>query len=196
MTRAKFPREPVSASLHNSFAIRNHVELAGLPRRTNRFEIEALLDQGHGTRVLGAIVLSCWAVHNFELHSILDATRLSPVPEAICGHRVPFCYFRPHGRFRRYSKLDCCSILLRPTSQEKPDEISSCDGCDRSLGSQPFSRPREISENGQNERSSRPTLCGSCAAALISASASDGSERTERYRLISKGRRNRRHKGL
>ena len=33
IARAKLPREPVPASLGNSFAVRDHLELAGLTRR-------------------------------------------------------------------------------------------------------------------------------------------------------------------
>jgi hypothetical protein len=39
ITGAKAPREPVSAALGNSFAVRHHVELASLARRTDSFNV-------------------------------------------------------------------------------------------------------------------------------------------------------------
>jgi len=39
ITGAKPPREPVSAALGNSFAVRDHIELTGLTRRNDGFNV-------------------------------------------------------------------------------------------------------------------------------------------------------------
>ena len=70
ITGAKAPREPVSTALGNSFTVNEHVELAGFASRTNRFNIQALLNEGHETRDLGTIVLSRWTVNDFNLHGV------------------------------------------------------------------------------------------------------------------------------
>jgi hypothetical protein len=69
ITGPKAPREPVSAALGNSFAVRYHVELASLTGCAGRVNIQALLDQGHETRDLGTVVLSRWTVNDFDLHT-------------------------------------------------------------------------------------------------------------------------------
>jgi len=44
ITCAKTSRKPVSASLDNLFAVRQHIKLADLAGRTNRIDIQSLLD--------------------------------------------------------------------------------------------------------------------------------------------------------
>lgn len=68
ITGPQAPREPVSAALGNSFAVRYHVELASLARCAHRVNVQALLDQGHGTCDPGTIVLSRWTVNDFDVH--------------------------------------------------------------------------------------------------------------------------------
>ena len=65
---AKAPRQPVPTALGNPLAISENLELAGLPRLKDSFHIETLLDEGHETRDLGFVVLSCRAVHDLNLH--------------------------------------------------------------------------------------------------------------------------------
>jgi hypothetical protein len=65
---AKAPREPVPAALRNPLAVRNHLELAGLTRRNDSVNIQALLDEGRETRDLGFVVLSSRTVNDFDLH--------------------------------------------------------------------------------------------------------------------------------
>jgi hypothetical protein len=71
--RAKFPREPIPAALHNLLSIRNHVELTSLTRRKDGLDPQALLDEGHETRDLKLVVLSRRAVHDFHFHAVLQA---------------------------------------------------------------------------------------------------------------------------
>jgi hypothetical protein len=68
IARAKAPREPISAALGNPLAVSNNFELTSLPRRNDRVNVEALLDEGHETRDLGLVVLSCRAVNDLDLH--------------------------------------------------------------------------------------------------------------------------------
>ena len=68
ITGPKAPREPVSATLSNPFTVRYNVELASLTRCADGVNVQALFDQGHETRDLGTVVLSRWAVNDFNLH--------------------------------------------------------------------------------------------------------------------------------
>jgi hypothetical protein len=65
---AKLLREPVAAALGNYFAVRDYLELTGLTRRKHRINSQSLLDEGHETRDLNLIVLSCWTVNDFDFH--------------------------------------------------------------------------------------------------------------------------------
>jgi hypothetical protein len=75
ITGPKSPREPVPAATGYSFAVRDHVELAGVTRSADSFDIEPLLDEGRETRDLGLVVLSSRAVDDFDFHAVLS-TRL------------------------------------------------------------------------------------------------------------------------
>ena len=68
---SKSPREPISTALGNTLAVRDHLELRGLTRRNDGFDVQALLDEGRETRDLGIVVLSGRAVNDFDLHSVL-----------------------------------------------------------------------------------------------------------------------------
>jgi hypothetical protein len=76
ITRAKAAREPVSAAFGDSFAVCEYVKLADLARRTNSIDAQALLDQGHETRDLGAVVLSGRTVNDFDLHGVLPSRNI------------------------------------------------------------------------------------------------------------------------
>lgn len=65
---AKLPCEPVPAPLSNPFAVRDHLELTGLTGRKDGIDSQALLDQGHETRDVSLVVLSRWAVNDFDFH--------------------------------------------------------------------------------------------------------------------------------
>jgi hypothetical protein len=69
--------EPVSTAPGNSLAIGEHLKLTGLARRNHGFNAEPLFDEGHETRDLGFVVLSCraGAYHNF--HSVLQFVGVS-----------------------------------------------------------------------------------------------------------------------
>jgi hypothetical protein len=73
IARTKTPREPVAATPSNLLAVHDHVELPRLTGYTNGVDVQALLDEGHETRDLGAIVLSRRAVDDFDLHSVLQS---------------------------------------------------------------------------------------------------------------------------
>ena len=80
ITGPKAPREPVSPALGNPFAVRYHVKLASLARCAGRVNVQALLDQGHETRDLRAVVLSRRTVNDFDFHTgniVLVPTRHS-----------------------------------------------------------------------------------------------------------------------
>jgi hypothetical protein len=72
IARAKAPRELVPTALGNPLAVNNNLELTSLPRRNDGFNVEALLDEGHETRDLGLVVLSCRAVNNLDLHQLFN----------------------------------------------------------------------------------------------------------------------------
>jgi hypothetical protein len=71
---AKSPCEPVPTSFGDTLAVRDHVELTGGTSRTDGFNAQALLDEGHETRDLGLVVLSRRAVNDFDLHSVLQSS--------------------------------------------------------------------------------------------------------------------------
>jgi hypothetical protein len=68
---AKAPCEPVPTALGNPLAVSDYLELPDLSRRSDSFNVQALLDEGHETRDLGLVVLSRRAVHDLDLHSVL-----------------------------------------------------------------------------------------------------------------------------
>ena len=69
---SKFPREPISSALGNPLAVRDHLELTGLTRCNDGFNVQALLDEGRETRDLGIVVASGRAVNDFDLHPVLQ----------------------------------------------------------------------------------------------------------------------------
>jgi hypothetical protein len=72
ITCAKAFCEPVSAALGNSLSISQHVELTSIAGRNRNFHAEALFNQGHETRDLGFVVLSCRARTYLNFHSVLQ----------------------------------------------------------------------------------------------------------------------------
>ena len=70
---AESPRQQVSAAFRDLLSIGNHIELTGLARCDHRFDAEARSDEGHETRDLGLIVLSRWAVNDFDSHPDLPS---------------------------------------------------------------------------------------------------------------------------
>ena len=72
---SKSPREPISTALCNPLAFGDHVELTGLSRCNDGFDVQALFDEGRETRDLGIVVLSSRAVNDFDLHSVLQTLR-------------------------------------------------------------------------------------------------------------------------
>jgi hypothetical protein len=75
---AKAPCEPVPTALGNPLAVSDNLELAGLPRRNDGFNVEALLDEGRETRDLGLVVLSCRAVNDLDPHLSSNLLRVAP----------------------------------------------------------------------------------------------------------------------
>ena len=81
---AKAPCEPVPAALGDPLAVSDDLELTGLPRHNDGFNVEALLDKGHETRDLGLVVLSRRAVNDLDLHPFFQSTTSShPVPQSV-----------------------------------------------------------------------------------------------------------------
>src|SRR5262249_21164208 len=74
----KAPCEQVPTTHGNPLAVREHVELTGLTRRKDGVNSQAVLDEGHETRDLDAIILSSGVVNDFDLHSFLGSS--------CCGH--------------------------------------------------------------------------------------------------------------
>ena len=64
MVGAKAPSEPVPAALGNPLAVNDNLELTGLTRHNDGFNVEALLDEDHETRDFGLVVLSPRAVND------------------------------------------------------------------------------------------------------------------------------------
>jgi hypothetical protein len=77
IARAEAPSEPIPTALGNPLAISDNLELTGLPRRNDGFNAEALLDEGHETRDLGLVVLSCRAVNDLNLHLFSNLLRVA-----------------------------------------------------------------------------------------------------------------------
>jgi hypothetical protein len=67
---AKAARQPIAATLGNLLAVSNHVELTGPARRKHGVYVEALLNEGHETRDLRAVVLSGRTVDDLDFHSV------------------------------------------------------------------------------------------------------------------------------
>jgi len=81
---AKAPCEPVPTALGNPLAVSDHLELTGLTRCSDGFNVEALLDEGHETRDLGLVVLSRRAVNDLDLHLFSNLIAYSAVlPEGL-----------------------------------------------------------------------------------------------------------------
>jgi len=79
---AKASREPVPTTLRNPLAVRYHLELAGLSRRNDSVNIQALLDEGHETRDLGFVVLSRRTVNDFDLQFTLPSASRGTVVQS------------------------------------------------------------------------------------------------------------------
>jgi hypothetical protein len=77
IARAKAPCQPIPTALGNPLAVSDNLELTSLPRRNDGFNVEALLDEGHETRDLGLVVLSCRAVNDLDLHLFSDLLRVA-----------------------------------------------------------------------------------------------------------------------
>jgi hypothetical protein len=77
IARAKAPCNPVPTALGNSLAINENLKLTRIPRLNDSFNIEALLYEGHETRDLGLIVLSCRAMNDLDLHLFLQSASCS-----------------------------------------------------------------------------------------------------------------------
>jgi len=77
---AKAPREPVPAALGYPLSVSDNLELTGLTRRKDGFNVEAILDEGHETRDLGFVVLSRRAVNDLDFHSVLQSASCSHLP--------------------------------------------------------------------------------------------------------------------
>jgi xanthine/CO dehydrogenase XdhC/CoxF family maturation factor len=65
---AKAARKPVSTALGDPLAISENLELTGAPRISDSLNAEALLDEGHETRDLSAVVVSGGAMNDLDLH--------------------------------------------------------------------------------------------------------------------------------
>jgi len=74
---AKAPCELVSTALGYPLAVSDNLELTGLTRRNDGFNVEAILNEGHETRDLGFVVLSRRAVNDLDLHSVLQSASCS-----------------------------------------------------------------------------------------------------------------------
>src|SRR5215469_14455278 len=71
---AKGPRNEVPATVGDPLAVGEHIELTGLARGKDRVNVQALFDEGHETRDLGAVVLSRRTMNNFDFHSVLRSS--------------------------------------------------------------------------------------------------------------------------
>lgn len=69
---AKASCEKVSTTFGNPVAVHQHIELTGLTSCKNGFYVQTLLDEGHETRDFDLVVLSRWAVNDFDLHCVLQ----------------------------------------------------------------------------------------------------------------------------
>jgi hypothetical protein len=65
---AKASCEPVPTTPCDSLAIGEHLKLTSLARRNHGFNAEPLFDEGHETRDLGFVVLSCRAEPYLNFH--------------------------------------------------------------------------------------------------------------------------------
>jgi len=65
---AKASCQLVPTALSDPLAVSDNLELTGLPRRKDGFNVEALLDEGYETRDLSVVVLSCRAVNDLDFH--------------------------------------------------------------------------------------------------------------------------------
>lgn len=86
---AKAPCEPVPTALGNPLAVSDNLELTGLTRRNDGFNVEALLDEGHETRDLGLVVLSRRTVNDLDFHSVFQS--------ASCSHLIAQSVHRAMG---------------------------------------------------------------------------------------------------
>lgn len=65
---AKAACKPVSTALGDLCAIGENLKLTGVPWLSHSLDIEALLNEGHETRDLGVVIVSCRAVKDLDLH--------------------------------------------------------------------------------------------------------------------------------
>jgi hypothetical protein len=90
---AKAARKPVSTALGDFLAIGEYLELTGFPRLSDSLNTEALLDEGHETRDLGPVVVSCWAMNDLDLHLFSNTLRTILMGPPIA---VPVSFFFFH----------------------------------------------------------------------------------------------------
>jgi hypothetical protein len=72
VTSTKTACQPVATALGNPLAVSDNLELTNLARSQDGINIEALLDEGHETRDLGLVAVSCRAVNDLDLHAFSD----------------------------------------------------------------------------------------------------------------------------
>jgi hypothetical protein len=85
---AKAPRKPVSTALGYRLAVSNHLELTGAARLGYRVDVKAFLDKGREPRDLGLIVVSGWAMNDFDPHSSFIVHPLKRLEEEVKGSRI------------------------------------------------------------------------------------------------------------
>lgn len=68
---AKLSGNPVPTATCDLRTISDYVELSGFSWPCYSVDIESLLNEGRETRDLGFVILSCRAVNDFDLHSVL-----------------------------------------------------------------------------------------------------------------------------
>jgi hypothetical protein len=87
---AKAARKPVSPALGYFLAIGEDLELTGVSRLSGSLNTEALLDEGHETRDLGVIVVSCRAMNDLDLHLFSNTLRTILMGPPIASPRFIF----------------------------------------------------------------------------------------------------------
>ena len=78
ITGAKLASDPVPAAFGDALAVRDDLELTGPAGSRHGVDADVLLDEGHETRDLSLVILSRWAIHDLDLHSLLRSVQYSP----------------------------------------------------------------------------------------------------------------------